>query len=135
MHVAVGRLKERRDFLVVAGAHRKWAAPGLVLQARRRPAAEDEDEPHPRVGFTASRKVGSAVVRNRSRRRLKAAAERVIPGHAAADHDYVVIARAATAGRPFDALVADLETALRKLGAYRELETGRAAKESERPSP
>ncbi|MDY0881654.1 ribonuclease P protein component [Dongia soli] len=72
-----------------------------------------------RVGFTASRKVGNAVRRNRARRRLKAAAELVVPSHGAPDHDIVLIARQATLDRAFPDLVADLARGLRKLGAYR----------------
>ena len=118
------RLKRRREFLHVARAGRKWAAPGLVLQAvDRRGAAPGDDGDGPddiRVGFTVTRKVGGAVVRNRARRRLRAAAEAVMPTHAAAGHDFVVIGRAGTLRRTFPALVGDLETALRRVGAWRD---------------
>lgn len=84
-----------------------------------------------RVGFTASRKVGNAVRRNRARRRLKAAAELVVPAHGAPGHDIVLIARQTTVDRAFPDLVADLTRGLRKLGAYRteagRLETGQTA--------
>ncbi len=93
--------------------------PGLILQALARPAAEATPS-EPRVGFTASRKVGIAVARNRARRRLRAAAERVLPLHAAPGHDYVLIARNGTITRPFAALIGDLEAALKRVGAYRE---------------
>jgi ribonuclease P protein component len=73
-----------------------------------------------RVGFTVTRKVGGAVVRNRARRRLRAAAEMVICTHAAPGHDYVVIGRAGTIRRPFSDLVGDFEAALRKVGAWKE---------------
>ena len=116
----VKRLKRRREFLRVQGAARKWVAPGLIVQARRREDGDGEREPKSgfRVGFTVSRKVGNAVRRNRARRRLRAAAERVMPVHARRGHDFVVIGRRATLKRPFPALVGDLETALRKLDAY-----------------
>lgn len=93
--------------------------PGLVLQALRRPA-QGETEAAARVGFTASRKVGIAVVRNRARRRLRAAVDQVMPLHAAAGHDYVLVARAGTVSRPYAALLADLEDALKRLGAWRD---------------
>jgi ribonuclease P protein component len=73
-----------------------------------------------RVGFTVSRKVGNAVARNRARRRLRAAAAEVMPRHAKAAHDFVVIGRSATLTRPYAALVGDLKTALRRLGAFRD---------------
>lgn len=90
--------------------------PGLVLQARR----QDENGGATRVGFTASRKVGGAVMRNRARRRLKAAAGKVVPAHAKAGYDLVLIARGATARRPFPALLDDLNTALKRVGAWRD---------------
>lgn len=110
----IARLKRRSDFLRVAAAQRKWATPGLILQTAQR-----EDGGEPRVGFTVSRKVGSAVRRNRARRRLRAAADRVLPGCAAPGRDYVIIGRAGTLDRPFAALLADLEQALRRVGACR----------------
>jgi ribonuclease P protein component len=113
------RLKTRRQFLHVAGAGRKWVAPGLILQV----CPHDADNGAPqktaelRVGFTVSRKVGGAVVRNRARRRLRQAAERVMADQAADGRDYVLIGRRTTIERPFEDLVADLETALARLGA------------------
>jgi len=129
MEQAPQRLKRRREFLHVARAGRKWAAPGLVLQVLDRHAVtttNDGDraggpvnENNIRVGFTVTRKVGGAVIRNRARRRLRAAVETVMPTHAAPGRDYVVIGRARTNARPFAELVGDLETALRKLNAWR----------------
>ncbi|HYE50237.1 MAG TPA: ribonuclease P protein component [Azospirillaceae bacterium] len=118
----VGRLTRRPEFLAVAGARRKWATPGLILQARahddrQRPAAGDVLV---RVGLTASKKVGNAVERNRARRRLRAAVGEVIARHAAPGNDYVVIARSETVRRPWDALKADLAQALKRLGAWRQ---------------
>lgn len=72
-----------------------------------------------RVGFTASRKVGNAVARNRARRRLRAAAAQILPVHAAAGHDYVVVARHETLQRPFGDLLGDLAAGLKRLGVYR----------------
>jgi ribonuclease P protein component len=114
-------LKRRREFLRVAGGGHKWVAPGLILQARRQaPEGTKGGGEAFRVGFTVSRKVGGAVDRNRARRRLKAAAERVMPRHARPGHDFVLIGRRATLKRGFPALVGDLETALKKLNAYDE---------------
>lgn len=73
-----------------------------------------------RYGLTVSRKVGGAVVRNRARRRLRAAACAVLAEHAAPGHDFVLIGRPATVDRPFPALLDDLATALRRVGAWRE---------------
>jgi ribonuclease P protein component len=117
----VGRLKRRAEFLRVAGAGRKSVTPGLILQvAPHLEAAAPPEGCAVRVGFTASRKVGIAVERNRARRRLRAAVDQVMALHAAPGRDYVLIARAGTAGRPFAALLGDLKAALRQAGAYRE---------------
>jgi ribonuclease P protein component len=115
---AVARLKRRPEFLAVAAQRRRWVAPGLILQAARRP--EDSDlPPAPRIGLTASRKVGIAVARNRARRRLRAAAEAVLPKAGRPGFDYVLIARGETLTRGFADLLADLETALTRVHAER----------------
>ena len=126
-------LKRRAEFLKVAGAGRKWVAPGLILQVlRREPAsvtpsvdvarlprtAEAEMGGGVRVGFTASRKVGNAVIRNRAKRRLRSAAAEVLPCQGRPGTDYVIVARAATGERAYAALVTDLETALRQLDRH-----------------
>ena len=114
MHIAT--LKKRQDFLRVRAAARRWAAPGLVLQAAPAPEAVAE-EGLVRVGYTASRRIGNAVARNRAKRRLRAAVAHVMPASAQCGCDYVVIARAATLTRPFDALTGDLAAALARVGA------------------
>jgi ribonuclease P protein component len=139
----IARLKRRAEYLKVAGAGRKFVAPGLILQVLRQEAERSGEaaviaSPSPaapsqplRLGLTASRKVGIAVQRNRARRRLRAAAAEILPVHASAGHDYVLIARAATVERPYQALVEDLRTALRRLGVYRD----RPAVVSDAPAP
>lgn len=85
--------------------------PGLTLEACATPLKETTKGAF-RVGFTASRKVGGAVERNRAKRRLKAAAYTILPLSAREGHDYVLIARAATISRDFADLSRDLTTAL-----------------------
>ena len=122
---SVGRLKRRADFLRVAAARRKWAAPGLILQAAPQPASEqpgsETAEDSIRVGFTASRKVGNAVKRNRARRRLKALVREMIATGADPGLDLVLIARPATVDRPFDELRRDLQQSLQRTKAARKL--------------
>jgi ribonuclease P protein component len=122
----LGRLFDRKDFLRIAGARRKHVAPGLILQAVASPspeAAGGQAEGR-RVGFTASKKVGNAVARNRAKRRLRALSREVMAEHAVVAQDYVLIARAETATRPYALLKNDIETALRRLGKWRAPETG-----------
>jgi ribonuclease P protein component len=112
MTARLSRLKTRAEFLRVAAVRSRAARPGLVLQAALRP---HEPESELRVGFTATRRIGNAVVRNRAKRRLRAAAASVLPLHGKAGMDYVLIAREGTGKRPYAALLADLEGALRQL--------------------
>ena len=91
--------------------------PGFVLQARHR--APDEASGI-RVGYTCSRKVGNAVARNRAKRRLRALAAAMIPGHGRDGWDYVLIGRAgATASRRFAVMQDELATALARVHAPR----------------
>ena len=126
--IGVSRLKKRRDFLAAAKA-RKWATPGFVLQGRRR--RPDEAADGPRVGFTASKKVGNAVKRNRAKRRLRALCDAVVPETARPDWDYVLIARAeTTATRPFTTLRAELLQAMERI--HRDKADGRGGAKSGR---
>ncbi|GAB4184469.1 MAG: hypothetical protein OHK0024_24630 [Thalassobaculales bacterium] len=96
----------------MAGKGRKWSTPGLLVQA----IAGAPDQPL-RLGFTASRKVGGAVERNRAKRRLRALAAEAAPA-ARAGVDLVLVARAATVRRPFALLRRDLEQALTRLDLW-----------------
>jgi ribonuclease P protein component len=99
------RLKRRASFKAVAGG-RRAARSGFVLQALARPDAASEP---PRVGFTVTRQIGNAVVRNRIRRRLREAVRRVEDG-AETGTDYVLVGRRAALTLPFERLVTDLSS-------------------------
>jgi ribonuclease P protein component len=113
MPTGVKRLKKRADFLRVAAVRRNWAATGMVLQA----AAQNETavEDSMRVGFTATKKVGNAVKRNRIKRRLRAVASEILPEHAQPGWDYVLIGRKNTLDRSYIELKSDLQRALIKV--------------------
>lgn len=103
------RLKRRQDF--VAAAKAAYAAmPGMVVQARDR-----KDVLPPRVGFTATKKLGNAVIRNRIKRRLREIARLKLGSLAEAGHDYVLIGRGLSCERPFADLEKDLNSALKRL--------------------
>jgi ribonuclease P protein component len=86
--------------------------PNVVVEARRRAQAGPVG-----LGFTASKKVGGAVVRNRAKRRLREAARQLLPDFAMAGVDYVFVARAQTATALWAALLDDVGNALIRLRA------------------
>jgi ribonuclease P protein component len=105
----VEHLKRRQDFLAAANAL-VCAKRGCVVQARNR-----EDEGEPRIGFTVTKKLGNAVMRNRIKRRLREAVRTASGLDLKHGHDYVFIGRAATAAREFGDLVRDIVTATQRL--------------------
>ncbi len=100
-------LKKRFDFLNVAKEGRKAVMPSLIVQAILKKGDEGV-----RVGFTATRKIGSAVVRNRARRRLRSTVDLVAKERTLNAGDYVLIARQTTATVPFEVLMKDFRKAL-----------------------
>ncbi len=105
------RLKRRAEFLRVASRGRKAPVHGLVLQALAR-----DDAGPARIGFTVTKKVGNAVIRNRTKRRLREAARLLFRTAPVRGVDLVLIGRDTTRSRPFAMLVDDLRRALAKAG-------------------
>lgn len=105
----LGVLKKRSEFLFVREG-RYQARVGVVIQARENP-----DSAHIRVGFTATKKIGNAVIRNRAKRRLRSVALETLPSLGQKGTDYVFIARNSTVTTPYEALVGDAQKALSSL--------------------
>lgn len=110
--ILLGRLKTRSEFLRVRGG-RSWRAASLVLQARKRDA--ENDGKTARFGFTATKRLGGAVIRNRARRRLKETVRAIAEKKARPGYDYVVIARQGALTRKFHDIQKDLGVALERV--------------------
>ncbi len=108
---ALETLRNRPDFLRAASARRQGTG-GFLVQARQR----GDDSPLVRVGYTASKKIGNAVLRNRAKRRLREVVRTVLPAAAVPGWDYVLVAKpGVTVVRDFALLLEDLRAALRQI--------------------
>lgn len=103
-------IKKRADFIAANGGARA-TTPGFILLVRDR----KDSDPIMRVGFTVTKKIGGAVVRNRMKRRFRALAREVVPATGMAGADHVMIGRAAGIEREFALLRADLASALERV--------------------
>jgi ribonuclease P protein component len=110
--VKIERLKKRPDFLKAAKAP-ALSRGAVFMQMRPRL----DDDPLIRVGFTATKKIGGSVERNRAKRRLREAARLLLPLHGRPMCDYVFIARGGTRAREWGRLLDDVKTALISLAA------------------
>jgi ribonuclease P protein component len=114
-NLELGRLKKRPEFLFVAAKSKAGknlgsycAKPSVVVQVRKN--AERTNGIN--AGFTATKRIGNAVVRNRAKRRLRVCAQTFLPLLGKPGHDYVFIARNITAGTNWARLTKDVEKAL-----------------------
>jgi ribonuclease P protein component len=112
----IDRLRKRADFLAAARTLRRVVG---VVTLEMAPTPEPGANTL-RLGFTASKKIGNAVARNRAKRRLRAAAYALLPLSGRAGHDYVLVARAGILVRDFSALKGDIAEATR--AAHRKLD-------------
>jgi ribonuclease P protein component len=105
-------MTRRADFLA-ANRGLRAPMPGFVLLVRDR----DDGDPTPRLGITVTKKIGGSVIRNRMKRRFRALARDLLPEHAIAGADHVLIGRQGGIERDYGLLAAELDKALRRLAA------------------
>ncbi|MFV0625756.1 MAG: ribonuclease P protein component [Alphaproteobacteria bacterium] len=106
----IDKIKKRKDFLRVAKGI-KVVTQSLILQAAQSLSME---ETPPKIGYTTSKKIGKAHVRNRTRRRLRAAVQEIFPDKALKNIEYVLIGRYNTATCDFSILKDNLSFALKR---------------------
>jgi ribonuclease P protein component len=114
MDSSVSVLRKRAEFLAAAASGFKFVKPSIVVQARKRAETEFSVSPI-RVGFTATKKLGNAVIRNRAKRRMRAAAAELAPRLGLNGCDYVFIGREAAFKGTYDDLIRDMKHALKRL--------------------
>jgi len=107
-------MRKRGEFLAVQRGGIKRVSEAVVFQARRRPASAMPSD-MVRIGFTASRKVGNAVMRNRAKRRMRAWAQHYLQAHISGQTDIVMIARVRILTLSWPALVASCNKAAQAL--------------------
>ena len=123
----VERMVKRSQYLRVARARKYVASKGLILQFEIKDPNEGGNR-H-RVGFTVSKKVGNAVVRNRARRRLKSVVNDVLTSSEERPLDLVLIGRVNTLKRSYDELLSDFRFVLKSARTRQEKIIGKAKDE------
>ncbi len=116
--LGVTTLSRRADFLKVQGSTARFSRPAFLLTCHPLPPhASHAKEPHCFVGYTATKKLGNAVVRNRIKRRLRAAAVPMLAELGRAGLAYVWIAREASEGMNFAEMEKDMRWAIARVHA------------------
>ncbi len=104
-----GRLKKRPEFLCVAEKGQKWVSESVVVQVL------PQEGECVKFGFTATKKIGNAVIRNRAKRRLRAVADSLCKSYQIKPSNIVFIARDTTPACDWDKLMKDAVWCLKRL--------------------
>ncbi|MBY0406340.1 MAG: ribonuclease P protein component [Rickettsiales bacterium] len=111
-------IPNRRDFLA-ANSGKRFVTGSFILQMLKREAAHPALSPA-RFGFTVTKKIGNAVVRNRTKRRLREATRAIGPQHSIEGHDYVIIAREKAHACAYTDLLRDMEFAFSRISSMKD---------------
>jgi ribonuclease P protein component len=112
-------IKKRKDFLLAFSGGKKFVTSSFILQMVKRAETHPVPVSEIRVGFTVTKKMGNAVIRNRIKRRLREACKEALKKHGVSGHDYVIISRHKALSCEFTDLQRDMEFAFRKILNYK----------------
>lgn len=115
-------IKNRGDFLSATAKGKRFSTGTIILQMLHR-AETHQAGPAPRFGFTVTKKMGNAVIRNRIKRRLREAVRKIAPSHALSGHDYVLISRQKMIDCPFTDVLRDMEFAFSRIPTMKDNRT------------
>ena len=120
------KITKTDEYKAISKDNEKFYAQNLILLRKKTPEEYVFDKTSGRnvsefcrVGYTASKKVGSSVVRNRAKRRLKEAARQILPEMAENGYDYVIIAKSAIKDADFEKILSDLKFCVKRVGKKR----------------
>jgi ribonuclease P protein component len=113
-------IKKRSDFVNIKKNGEKSYAKGLILETKE----NKNPTGNIRVGYTATKRLGNAVTRNRIKRRFRALSSQILPLLARPDYDYVIIGRKGTLERSLEDLKKDLKYSLHKTNTHIKYFTG-----------
>ena len=116
MAYALPSIKIRDDFIKIAKKGKSSSQSAFILQAFNNLEISKNIKFNKRIGITVTKKIGTAVIRNRCRRKLKVVANEIILNYGKDSIDYVLIAKKETLDRDINLLKLDLKKALKELG-------------------
>lgn len=111
--ITLKKLKKRHDFLRVAKEGKKVVKPAFILVAAQNLFSEENSIS--RIGYTATKKIGNAVIRNKSKRRLRAIVKERLEKQLYPNTDYNLIARYSTHNYDYNKLIVDFDDAIKEI--------------------
>lgn len=108
-------IKKRSDFLLAAASGKKFITNSVILQMLKRADNHPASSETVRIGFTVTKKMGNAVIRNKIKRRLREASRLTAVEYGQPGHDYVIISRHKTLTCNFSELQRDMEFAFKRI--------------------
>ena len=107
----INKIRLRKDFINIQNNGNKHVCSSFIIQSFKN---NSQNQPS-RFGFTASKKVGGAVERNKAKRRMRELVYSLKDKFKEFGYDYVLIARKNIVDKKFEDLKKDLNNTLKKM--------------------